>query len=68
MSFFQCFQLAVKNIMASKVRAILTMLGIIIGVGAVILIVGLGNGMEIYMTQSFQSMGTDTLKIGRAHV
>ena len=63
MSFFQCFQLAVKNIMASKVRAILTMLGIIIGVGAVILIVGLGNGMEIYMTQSFQSMGTDTLTL-----
>ena len=63
MSFFQCFQLAVKNIMASKVRAILTMLGIIIGVGAVILIVGLGNGMEIYMTESFQSMGTDTLTL-----
>ena len=63
MSLFQCFQLAVKNIMASKVRAILTMLGIIIGVGAVILIVGLGNGMEIYMTESFQSMGTDTLTL-----
>lgn len=63
MSFFQCFQLAIKNILSSKVRALLTMLGIIIGVGAVILIVGLGNGMEIYMTESFQSMGTDTLTV-----
>ncbi len=63
MGFIQSFRLAVKSIMASKMRSLLTMLGIIIGVGAVILIVGLGNGMEIYMKQSFASMGTNILNV-----
>jgi putative ABC transport system permease protein len=63
MSFIQSFKLAIKSIMASKVRSLLTMLGIIIGVGAVILIVGMGNGMEIYMKNSFASMGTNILSV-----
>jgi putative ABC transport system permease protein len=44
-------------------RAFLTMLGIIIGVMSVIVIVGLGNGMENYMVDAFKSLGTDTLSI-----
>jgi hypothetical protein len=44
--FFQAFRLAVQSILSSKVRAFLTMLGIIIGVGAGTLIVGMGNGMQ----------------------
>lgn len=39
------------------------MLGIIIGVVAVIVIVGLGNGLEKYMVDSFKSMGTDLLTV-----
>jgi putative ABC transport system permease protein len=39
------------------------MLGIIIGVTAVIVIVGLGNGMENYMTEQFSEMGTNTLTV-----
>ena len=38
-------------------------LGIIIGVAAVIVIVGLGNGLETYVTESFSDMGTDTLTV-----
>ena len=45
MNVSQSFRLALKSLMVSKVRALLTMLGIIIGVTAVIVIVGLGNGM-----------------------
>ena len=63
MNFAQCFSLAVKNIKASKTRSILTMLGIIIGVAAVIVITGLGNGMDIYMRESFESMGTNSLSV-----
>jgi len=63
MSFVQSFKLAIKSIMASKVRSLLTMLGIIIGVAAVIVIVGLGNGMETYMKDSFASMGTNILTV-----
>ena len=39
------------------------MLGIIIGVCAVIVIVGLGNGMQGYIEDSFADMGTDTLTV-----
>ena len=63
MRFTESFQLALKNIVSSKVRTLLTMLGIIIGVAAVIVIVGLGNGLETYVTDSFASMGTNTLNV-----
>ena len=63
MSFLETFQLAIKNILGSKTRTFLTMLGIIIGVTAVIVIVGLGNGMQKYMEGSFSEMGTNTLTV-----
>ena len=49
MNLLETFQMAIKNILSSKVRTLLTMLGIIIGVCAVIVIVGLGNGMQGYI-------------------
>ena len=63
MSILESFSLAVKNILSSKTRTLLTMLGIIIGVAAVIVIVGLGNGLEKYMTDSFSGLGTNTLTV-----
>lgn len=63
MSFGQCFLLALKGISTGKMRAFLTMLGIIIGVASVIIITGLGNGMQVYMTEQFDGMGTRTLNI-----
>jgi len=59
----ESFSLALKNIASSKVRTLLTMLGIIIGVAAVIVIVGLGSGLEHYIADSFSSMGTNTLTV-----
>ena len=63
MSILESFSLAVKNILSSKTRTLLTMLGLIIGVAAVIVIVGLGNGLEQYMTDSFSGLGTNTLTV-----
>ena len=63
MSLAETFQLAVQNILSSKLRTFLTMLGIIIGVCAVIVIVGLGNGMQGYIEDSFADMGTDSLTV-----
>ena len=63
MSILESLSLAVKNILSSKTRTLLTMLGIIIGVAAVIVIVGLGNGLEQYMTDSFSGLGTNTLTV-----
>ena len=63
MSILESVELALKNIVSSKTRTVLTMLGIIIGVAAVIVIVGLGNGLEQYVTDSFSDMGTNTLTV-----
>ena len=63
MNLLETFQMAVKNILSSKVRTMLTMLGIIIGVCAVIVIVGLGNGMQGYIEDSFADLGTDSLTV-----
>ena len=63
MRLYETFLLALRNIRSNKMRTFLTMLGIIIGVCAVIVIVGLGNGMRGYIEESFADMGTDTLTV-----
>ena len=63
MSLAETFQMAMQNILSSEMRTFLTMLGIIIGVCAVIVIVGLGNGMQGYIEDSFADMGTDSLTV-----
>ena len=63
MSFLETFQLALKNIWGSKMRTFLTMLSIVIGVTAVIVIVGLGNGMQGYIEDSFADLGMDSLTV-----
>ena len=54
---------AIQNVWSNKLRTFLTMLGIIIGVMAVIVIVGLGNGMTKSMRDSFSALGTNTLSV-----
>ena len=63
MSFYQSFRLALSSIGKNKLRAFLTMLGIIIGVAAETVIVGLGNGMKNYIADSFESMGTNLITV-----
>ena len=55
--------MAFKSLKTSKMRSFLTMLGIIIGVAAVIVIMSLGNGMTTYMNESFESMGTTQISV-----
>ena len=59
----ETFRQAIQNVWSNKLRTFLTMLGIIIGVMAVIVIVGLGNGMTQSMRDSFSALGTNTLSI-----
>ena len=57
------FNLALRSIWSNKMRSFLTMLGIIIGVAAVIILVGIVNGEMSYMTESFASMGTNRITV-----
>ena len=63
MGVTQCFIMALKSLSTSKMRAFLTMLGIIIGVAAVILIMSLGNGMQVYINDMFAELGTTTINV-----
>lgn len=63
MNISQSFRLAVKSLLLSKMRALLTMLGIIIGVAAVIIITSLGNGVQTYMNDQFEEMGSNLIRV-----
>jgi ABC-type antimicrobial peptide transport system permease subunit len=53
--------MAVKNLRTNKMRSFLTMLGIIIGVGAVIAMVSLGEGAKNQITQHISAMGSNLI-------
>jgi len=61
MSILESTQIAIRALLANKLRAILTMLGIIIGVGAVITLMSVGKGVEQFVQQSFQGLGSNLL-------
>ena len=63
MNFTQSFKLAIKSIMASKMRSLLTMLGIIIGVASVIILISLMQGVTNEILSVFESMGTNSLYV-----
>lgn len=59
----QSFKLALKSIWGNKMRSFLTMLGIIIGVAAVIILVSLVNGYMSSVVESFASMGVNQMNV-----
>ncbi len=63
MSLKKSFILALSNILYDKMRSLLTMLGIIIGVAAVIILISLMDGMANMMTESFAEMGLTTITV-----
>ena len=63
MRWMQAFRMAIKSIAGNKIRAFLTMLGIIIGVCAVIVMVSLVQGSTKQITDRLQSMGTNMISV-----
>lgn len=63
MSIFESVRMALNSIRANKMRAFLTMLGIIIGISSVITIVSLGNGGQTAINDEFQKLGASSVNI-----
>ena len=63
MGFLEAYKMAVKSIMGNKGRSMLTMLGVIIGVAAVIAAVAYAQGTTKNITDSISSMGTNLIQI-----
>lgn len=63
MGFLEAYKMAIKSILSKKGRSILTMLGVIIGVGAVIAAVAYAQGTTKNITDSISSRGTNLVQI-----
>ncbi|WP_373768180.1 MacB family efflux pump subunit [Glaesserella sp.] len=60
---YESFKMATSAIMAHKLRALLTMLGIIIGIASVISVVALGKGSQEQILSRINNLGTNTMSI-----
>ncbi|MFN8241813.1 MAG: ABC transporter permease [Bacteroidales bacterium] len=63
MNYSNLFRIAVRALLRNKLRAFLTMLGIIIGVGSVIAMLALGEGSKMNIRQEMSSMGTNMIMV-----
>ncbi|CAA7599508.1 FtsX-like permease family [Acididesulfobacillus acetoxydans] len=63
MNFLESIRVSIRALLANKLRSMLTMLGIIIGVGAVIAMVAIGNGASAQITSRIQGLGSNLLII-----
>src|SRR5512142_1278126 len=63
MNFPETFKVSLEAILSNKVRSGLTMLGVIIGVMALILLVSIGEGARVYITGELTGLGTNLLII-----
>lgn len=63
MSILENILSAFKNVFSNKLRTVLTMLGIIIGIAAVIAITSVGNGSQQQITEQFDSLGVGRITV-----
>jgi putative ABC transport system permease protein len=63
MSFFEILRSAMRGVTANKLRSVLTLLGVTIGVGSVILLLAVGNGSAQTVQSAITSLGTNTLTV-----
>jgi len=62
-SVWQSARIAVRALRVNKLRSALTMLGIIIGVGAVIVMVGVGAGAQARVAEQIESLGSNLIML-----
>ncbi len=63
MNFLNTFSTALKAIFINKLRSFLTMLGVIIGVGSVVMLTSIGTGLQSYVSDQFADLGSNTLYV-----
>jgi putative ABC transport system permease protein len=62
-SFGEVIRMAIDSLIANKVRSLLTMLGVIIGVAAVVALLSIGNGASAAITGQIEGIGTNVLTV-----
>jgi len=67
-SFFEILRSAMRGVTANKLRSVLTLLGVTIGVGSVILLLAVGNGSAQTVQNAIAGLGTNTLTVRASQV
>jgi putative ABC transport system permease protein len=65
MEFKEAVKIALQSLWANKLRSVLTLLGVVIGVASVIAVVTLVNGANTYVTTKFSSYGADVFTVSK---
>jgi len=63
MKYIPLLKVSLKALRSNKSRALLTMLGVIIGVAAVILLVSIGNGLKTFITKQLEDLGSNLVVV-----
>jgi putative ABC transport system permease protein len=66
MGFKEAFRIALQSLWANKLRTVLTLLGVVIGVGSVIAVVTLINGANTYVATKINRVGADVFTISKS--
>ncbi len=66
MEFKEALRLAMQSLWQNKLRSVLTLLGVVIGVASVIAVVTLVNGANMFVTKKFSSYGADVMTVTKA--
>ena len=65
MGFAEAIRVALQSLWANKLRTILTVVGVVIGVASVIAVITLANGAKMFVVQKIATHGSDTLTVTR---
>ncbi len=65
MGFAEAISVALQSLWANKLRTILTVIGVVIGVASVIAVITLANGAKMFVVQKIANHGSDTLTVSR---
>lgn len=63
MIFYDALIIAVRGLVSNKMRSLLTMMGVIIGVGSVITLISIGEGVKSQISQQIQGLGSNMVLV-----
>src|ERR1700722_4013084 len=66
MEFKEGFRIALQSLWANKLRTVLTLLGVVIGVASVIAVVTLINGANVYVATKVNRVGADVFTVSKS--
>lgn len=61
------WQMALDGVMANRLRSVITVVGVMIGVGSIVSLMAIGEGARLAVVQQFEALGTNVIRIESHH-